>query len=332
MNTNEAYEVAGNWRSSHGFPLQVLGATLNRRARKVDDKSLYAQRLKRMPSIIAKLTRFENMQLDTMQDLGGCRAVVKDIAAVDRLVEYYEKHPCRSATLIRKYDYIESPKPDGYRSVHLVFRYNGSGLQSAYSRCQIEVQIRSKLQHAWSTAVETIDAFTNQALKSGLGDERWKRFFALMGMAIAFRENRPPVPNTLPEDEYQPLHEIKMLCRELKVIDVLTGLAVGIQKTETAPSGVKTFILMLDTRNKKIGITGHNDATMAAIKYLELERRPLPGVQSVLVSVDSIKQLRRAYPSYFVDTEEFLIVVHGMLHLEKTIRRREAKRKNMQNS
>jgi len=58
------------------------------------------------------------------------------------------------------------------------------------------MQIRSQLQHAWATAVETVGTFLQQALKSSQGDEGWQRFFALMGNAMAMRERRPPVPNT----------------------------------------------------------------------------------------------------------------------------------------
>jgi hypothetical protein len=46
-----AIEIISNWRSSHGYPLQVLKMTLKNRAKAVDRKALIAQRLKRMSSI-----------------------------------------------------------------------------------------------------------------------------------------------------------------------------------------------------------------------------------------------------------------------------------------
>ncbi|MBU6438396.1 MAG: hypothetical protein KGQ77_12790, partial [Betaproteobacteria bacterium] len=62
----------------------------------------------------------------------------------------------------------------------------------AFNNQKIEVQLRTRLQHAWATAVEIVDAFTGQALKSGLklnsGDPKWRRFFALMSSVIAIRE------------------------------------------------------------------------------------------------------------------------------------------------
>jgi len=183
---DEAFDVAANWRSAHGYPLQVLAMTLRRRAQKVDSSALVAQRLKRMPSIISKLKRFDGMQLSRMQDLGGCRAVVESVEQVDTLVSLYERKPCSTATFVHKNDYIASPKTDGYRSVHFAYRYTGRHPdRQEFNGLRIEVQIRSKLQHAWATALETIDAFTWQRLKSGVGKPEWKRFFALTSSFIA---------------------------------------------------------------------------------------------------------------------------------------------------
>jgi hypothetical protein len=48
----------------------------------------------------------------------------------------------------------------------------------------------------WATAVETVGAFVQQALKSSLGEQEWLRFFSLMSGALAFKENTAPVPGT----------------------------------------------------------------------------------------------------------------------------------------
>jgi hypothetical protein len=36
------------------------------------------------------------------------------------------------------------------------------------------------MQHGWATAVETVDAFTNENLKFGAGSDDWTRFFQLV--------------------------------------------------------------------------------------------------------------------------------------------------------
>jgi len=74
-----ALSVINNWRTSHGYPLQCLKMVLLGRAKSIESKALIAQRLKRLPSIELKLKNNPHMKLSQMQDLGGCRAVVRSV-------------------------------------------------------------------------------------------------------------------------------------------------------------------------------------------------------------------------------------------------------------
>lgn len=149
--------------------------TLRSRARVVYGSPLVAQRIKRLRSIESKLRRWEKMQLARMHDIGGCRAVMRTVDQVHRVVEIYDqsrmKSPNRGAQFVRKYDYIAHPKPDGYRGIHLVYRYRSSSRgKKIYNGLRIEIQLRTQLQHAWATAVEAVSMFTGQALKSNVGE------------------------------------------------------------------------------------------------------------------------------------------------------------------
>src|SRR5580692_7154128 len=121
---DEAVNVINNWRSSHSYPLHALKMALRNRAREVDRKAVVAQRLKRLSSIATKLARNDNMKLSQMQDIGGCRAVVKDVSKVDRLLKTYmevkAKNPNVRAEYVKTFDYITNPKVDGYRCIHLI--------------------------------------------------------------------------------------------------------------------------------------------------------------------------------------------------------------------
>ncbi len=141
--------------------------TLTTRAKKIDRRAIIAQRLKRLMSIQVKLLRNDNMALSQMQDIGGCRAVVRSVSQVDRLVKAYDdwsrSRPLVGAEFVKKYDYIDHPKKDGYRSVHLIYKYRSASQgQGSWNGLRIEVQIRSRQQHAWATAVETVDTITRQ--------------------------------------------------------------------------------------------------------------------------------------------------------------------------
>lgn len=124
----EYYKALGllyGFRAAHGFPLNTVQLTLRRKAKSVDEKAVVAQRLKRFASIYKKLARFHAMKLDTMQDIGGCRAIMSSVHLARRLSLSYESNPrLRGCIGDRKKDYIADPKKDGYRSIHLVYRFD----------------------------------------------------------------------------------------------------------------------------------------------------------------------------------------------------------------
>jgi len=86
-------EVIKNWRAAHHFPLQIVKMMLKGRAKRIDPQALVSQRMKRLPSIQNKLIRgqSETMRLSQMQDIGGCRAVLKHISDVDRLMALFRE-------------------------------------------------------------------------------------------------------------------------------------------------------------------------------------------------------------------------------------------------
>jgi hypothetical protein len=170
---DRAYGIINNWRSSHSYPLQVVKMTLLTRAKRVDAQAIVAQRIKRLSSIEAKLKLNKDMKLSQMQDLGGCRAILGTPRRVADVVTLYEKNiaknPYDRPKFVKKYDYISQPKTSGYRSIHFVYKYQTSATElKIYDGLRIEIQLRSRQQHAWATAVETVSTFTGQALKSSV--------------------------------------------------------------------------------------------------------------------------------------------------------------------
>lgn len=316
---NLALQTINNWRSSHSYPLQALKMTLLNRAKKVDDRAIVAQRLKRLSSISVKLRRNPNMALSQMQDIGGCRAVVRTVRNVDALVALYEKAVAKNAKagaeFVKKYDYIAAPKKDGYRSVHLVYKYRSRASEKqAWRGLRIETQIRSRLQHAWATAVETVDTFTAQSIKTGGGADSWRRFFLLMGSAIARMEKRPLCPDC-PNTSDELKSELKAAIKELNVVAVLKGWSVALTQLPTqTPKNAGVYLLYLDAEQENIAVTGFPDSEQAKASeaYLETEKkiRGKESAQAVLVSVESIQALRSAFPNYFADTSVFLDAVN----------------------
>lgn len=306
---SHAIEVVDNFRSAHSFPLRTIQYTLRRYALNLDSHCIIAQRLKRFLSICMKLERFKDMQLWDMQDIGGCRAIVRNLDYIEKLVSTFKSGRIRHI-LAHEDDYVQHPRDSGYRSRHLIYRYI-SDRNEIYNRLKVEIQIRTPLQHAWATTVETVDTFTKQALKSSRGRSDWIRFFQLMGTEMAFREGTAPVTNT-PTNRAELREELRNCAKELHVISSLRGFTTALRVTEY-PSAKQIsdgyFLLSLDNIKDRLHITGYQRVQLprAAKAYADKEKqiRENRVTDAVLVSVDSISNLRRAYPNYYADTSLF---------------------------
>lgn len=227
-------------------------------ARGVNSEALIAQRRKRLVSIENKLALLPT-KLPKMQDIGGCRAIVEDVTDVWLLANQYDKSAAQvrhgRSRRIKVNDYINKPRDTGYRSLHYVYEYDSdSPKYEPYKGLRIEIQIRTKLQHLWATAVETVSAYTGHALKSNLGDDRWLRFFVLMSSVFALRENCPVVPNTSENLEVL-REELMTLSFELNALDVLFGCKVATQYITKEVPKAHNFLLLLNSDTHTIAVT-----------------------------------------------------------------------------
>ena len=313
-----ALEMLDNWRAIHRYPMHIFKQRLKRVSEKIDGEALAVQRLKRLPSIVKKLQRryYGNeptMKLSQMQDIAGCRVVMSNVELAKKLYkEGYIRGDLKHKKVNEK-DYITNPKEDGYRSIHLIYRYKSDKEgKKEYNGLLVEVQIRSKLQHLWATAIETVDFFTRQAIKSNEGQKEWTDFFRLVSSAFAIMENTPIVPNT-PLDKKELYSKIKEKEKELQVIKVMGGWAQAVQvfeKTSREKPNLQFFLLELDITGEKLNITGYTKGQeeKAISDYANAEKRNQGKKEYdvVLVGVDAANDLRKAYPNYFADTKDFL--------------------------
>lgn len=302
----DALEVINNWRASHAFPLNTFQMNLRRKGRVIDDDCLVAQRIKRLSSIEHKLSRFPTMKLSQMQDIGGCRAIMSNNSKVYELVDSFKSSDVKHK-IATEDNYITRPKLSGYRGIHLVYRYF-SDRKETYNGLKIEIQIRSQLQHAWATSVEVVGTMVRQALKSSQGEQQWLRFFQLMSTALAIEEGMPPSPDT-PSNPKDLREEIRGLSQVLRPIEKLQNYSRAIQVVVNASQKAKYYLLELKPSQRTLSVMGYveSGANAASDAYLKSEKSldHTAGDEAVLVSLDSIDALRKAYPNYFLDTTIF---------------------------
>jgi putative GTP pyrophosphokinase len=315
-----AFEVINNWRSSHSYAINTFQATIRSRLKSIDPTALVAQRLKRFPSIVYKLQRYSGMKLSRMQDIGGLRAVVGNLAQLEALYQSYKSTRLQHIPEGES-NYIESPKPSGYRSIHLIYKYNLWGKED-YNGLRVELQLRTKLQHAWATAVETVGTFLNISLKSSEGPGDWLDFFALVSSAFAHIEQTSLVPGYEHLSQHETFRKLVVDEERLQVRDRLSAFTLAVDEISGSRKKGSYFLLTLDPEERTLNLEsyGRDSLEQANEDYLKAESEIQGGSkQVVLVKAESVEALRNAYPNYFLDTQEFMSIVNRKVFKQREV-------------
>lgn len=298
--------ILHEWRMCHVYPLEQMVKYLDRESKLVCTNALVSSRIKRLPSIVSKLARFSNMNLSKMQDLGGCRAIVDDIDQVytirDNILNLKFHHEFK-----KEDDYILNTKESGYKSLHLVYGFKNTKYP-LLNGLKIEMQLRTAIQHSWATAVEMVGIFRRESLKSNMGDPRWLRFFILVSELFYQIESKD---NTLRKSHNMTSEELKLLSRDLNVSQVLNAfsqIAEHINQSDKYTNGY--CVIIVDTDKRKIDVKSFAPLFFkkASQFYLEQERFCANNSHKVvaMVSVNSLHELKTAYPAFFLDTKTFI--------------------------
>ncbi|MGH7871218.1 MAG: hypothetical protein ACREQO_03245 [Candidatus Binatia bacterium] len=126
-------------------------------------------------SSIAEKLRRESIRLSQIQDIAGCRVVVTDIIAQDQTVATLRKTFPRTKTVDRR------PKSShGYRAVHMIVEIEGK---------DVEVQLRSYLQHLWAELSERLSDVVDSSIKYGGGDNNTRTLLAEGSAQVEDLEN-----------------------------------------------------------------------------------------------------------------------------------------------
>ena len=322
-----ARELADKWRACHAYPINTFQATLRKKLHRFKHDPIAAQRLKRMPTIIDKLKRYPNMNLTTMQDIGGVRAILDSVSDVYELTKAYQQPQFFAHELIDMKDYIKDPRDeDGYRSLHLIYRYKNR-LAPAYNGLRLELQVRTRMQHTWATAVETMGTFLGQALKSRQGDKDWLDFFAITSSAFAHKENCAPVPRFRHLSAARTFKAVAAADARLQALDKMKGFSAAVKEIAQSEGGGKSWfyhLIVLNSLERTVTIAPYDrdSINQAMADYSKVEARAVAGekIEPVLVSAGPIDRLRRAYPNFFLDMEEFVNIVAEIIKVGRRTR------------
>ena len=224
FNQIEAIEKLNNWKAAHELPLSVIKRTISKYAQEVSKTNVIVQRRKRTDSILLKLRNESKLSLARMQDLVGIRVVYrhddyqKNLDCIDKLIRKIQSSSMSSRPKIT--NYIENPRDTGYRSVHLIFKYKSKKFHS-HNNMLVELQIRTKMQHIWSTAVESVGMFNQSHLKQGLGDEKWLEFFRITSQILAIEEGTMQNGD---DSKLELCNKLKVLSQEINALEAFNQI------------------------------------------------------------------------------------------------------------
>ena len=320
------------WRDSHISALDNCENLIKNNVKKADKDSFIAKRIKRTESIIKKLKRFEKMSLKNMQDIAGIRVVLANNSKVKQLFYMLCKEESFLINEKIKYkDYIQTPKEDGYRGIHVIGKFKNDDNDLL---C-VEVQLRTRLQHCWATSLEIIDLFTQQNLKLNEGKPEWHQFFKFVSSQFGVIENLKAFnSNKQTELVIQYIEFIKkreninVLKEAIYITNFVSSKILGTSYTietlfqEYATSLHKIESQILNQKNKqgyvllRLNVLSGNLET----EFFEKEKYPDASKQYsfyettlsqnknwvvALVSSNAVGGIRQAYPNYFADSEVF---------------------------
>lgn len=301
--SEEDLNVIDDWRAAHRAVLNTFQAILRTRTR--GQSIIVAQRHKRKRTIFDKLRRLNGMQLSRMDDVAGCRLIFGSIAQLKKFRQAFHSarfnHSWKNEP--DKYNYIKNPKPTGYRGIHDVYQYDvrsssGRALKGLY----VEIQYRTLVQHAWSTAVEVVGFITESQPKFQRGDVRYQRAMALAAEILArSKENTfGPFPEM---DDKKLVEEFKSAESELKLLKTLRGLR-SVNKDVSA----KRNAILIFSPTGTLEVKSFRDSTDALRVLFTLERDRADS-DIVLVRADSSDDVRLSFKNYFSDAGDFVTMV-----------------------
>jgi len=298
-----------NWRASHAWVINTFQVNLRRRSRGTN--IVVGTRLKRRATIVNKLRRFPQMQLGRMHDIAGCRVIFPN---VDSLIAFRQDlHKARFAHKRRsieeeKWNYINHPKPDGYRGIHDVYEYESrSNAGTSWKGLLIEIQYRTLLQHSWATAVEVAGLLTHNNPKFGQGAQEFVDFFAVSSEILARKFEG--MTSCFPEvSDYELKTRFERLEDETRILQLFRKVNSKVVNIDFKMNNILIFpFVSADDENQSdLEILPYNSLSAAIEKYNNLEREREGTADVVLVRADNFENLRITFRNYFADTTEFV--------------------------
>ncbi|MDY6011204.1 MAG: hypothetical protein SPJ12_08690, partial [Duodenibacillus sp.] len=119
-----------------------------------------------------------------------------------------------------------------------------------------------------------------------------------------------PVPQEFVDwSREQLLDEVRTIEKERNFLVLLEGVAVSARHIETVSrsySGYHVVQLFIDDKRVRLTAFSEIEDAESFYKAKETATRDDPNIAIVLMSAGALKDIKKAYPNYFLDTKAFL--------------------------
>lgn len=316
-------DLVDRWRASHGYVINTFQIWIKRKFQKLGLNVEFAQRLKRRNTVFDKLSRRNAKgealisDVSAMHDLAGCRLIFEDLEDLFKFRNYMHspavvknvRHHLRYEP--EKYNYIEHPKESGYRGIHDVYRHLPRGSEreegkKPWDNLLVEIQYRTRAQHAWATAVEISDFVDGQHTKFEMDLTKRGRFFAIASEIIARKHEH--IEKAFVGYSTADLQiELQELENELGILQRLSALKTFADEDKLQEHNVLN-ITRSDNGDLTLEVLPFKQAADAIAKATELESSG-SSLNAVYVRAENPAQLRSAYRNYFNDPIDFVEII-----------------------
>jgi putative GTP pyrophosphokinase len=288
----------------------------------------FAQRLKRRNTIIDKLRRRTEDgnrligDVTSMQDFAGCRLIFPNMDTLNEFRKFlHSSEKMRSVFHVLKHEhqdkfnYFVTPKWTGYRGIHEVFIHRprphrrGEDVAKPWRNLLCEIQYRTRIQHAWATALEISDFLDGERTKFALQETDVNprvAFFRLVSELLArYHESATHALLDLSIDDLR--EQIRALDTKLGIMGRLRAM----RAVEDLPTLKRHNVLNVvkgDSAEPKLEVFVFNNSVDAIKKSQELESST-ESLNAVYVASERPSELRRAYTNYFNDPLDFVKLV-----------------------
>lgn len=287
------------FRESYHTAISSVYSTCCKIAERVETDSLVVARLKRYPTIRNKMIRFPSMKMSQLDDIAGCRIILKNIESIYLLVERLKSE--KSLSVLKEKDYIKDPRDSGYKSLHLIVSDTATGRK-------VEIQIRTYEHHSWSTLVEITDTIFETNLKE-------------MGLPVPFFNALRLLSKPIHELSEKDLEEIVKHDKDNNYLErVMETFIHNIQRSSelwksTKPNPNKEYFLISVKDRNEFSIRSYLSAKKAEREYLQSQLEN-PDSNCVLIHMKdpNFTGLLRAYSNYVLVGNDLVLNYHYLLY------------------